>query len=378
RQEELMRENVRDRYYRTFTYQDVDRVPDIEFGYWPQTIRRWLSEGMEADLTEEDKNSMFPRKLDDFFGFEHEGRAIRIDMGMKPEFEEEVLDHKGASVVMRGKDGIVAQRYLRDADESSIPHFISFPVEKPDDWERIKERYDLSDPVRRVREDEIGAIRQAQSEGTSIYIFLTGFYGQLRNWMGFENLSYAFYDYPDMIHDMVEHWSELLTRQIDNLPDDIMVDIIHWWEDMACKNGPLVGPAIFREFLQPGYRKVMKAAKKRGCALGIVDCDGDPHDIVANWLEEGVNIMFPLEISAGVDAKAWRDEFGMELRLRGGIAKKPLVEGGKAIDREFERIRPVFEQGGYIPHLDHLVPPDVPYSHYQEYLEKKRKMIGKL
>jgi uroporphyrinogen decarboxylase len=108
-----------------------------------------------------------------------------------------------------------------------------------------------------------------------------------------------------------------------------------------------------------------------------VDCDGNPHDIVANWLEEGVNTMFPLEIAAGVDPQAWRNEFGRELRLLGGIAKRPLVEGGQAIDRELERIRPLLEQGGYIPHLDHLVPPDIPYAHYCDYLDKKRKLIGK-
>jgi uroporphyrinogen decarboxylase len=146
---------------------------------------------------------------------------------------------------------------------------------------------------------------------------------------------------------------------------------------MASKNGPLAGPNLFREFLQPGYHRVMEAARRRGCVLSVVDCDGNPHDIVANWMEEGVNIMFPLEVAAGVDPYAWRREFGRELRLKGGIAKRPLVEGGRAIDRELERIRPLLEQGAYIPHLDHLVPPDIPYAHYVEYLEKKRRLIGK-
>ena len=146
---------------------------------------------------------------------------------------------------------------------------------------------------------------------------------------------------------------------------------------MAGKNGPLVSPTTFREFLQPGYHRVMEAARRRGCELSHVDCDGNPHDIVANWLEEGVNVMFPLERQAGVDPAAWRKEFGPELRLRGGINKYALVEGGSAVDRELERVRPLIEQGGYIPHLDHLVPPDVPYSHYLEYLEKKRELIGR-
>ena len=121
----------------------------------------------------------------------------------------------------------------------------------------------------------------------------------------------------------------------------------------------------------------MAAAERRRCVLAMVDCDGNPHDIVANWLEEGVNIMFPLEVTADVDPYVWRKEFGRELRIRGGVAKRPLVEGGKAIDRELDRLRPLLEQGGCIPHLDHLVPPDSPYRHYCEYLEKKRRFIGK-
>jgi uroporphyrinogen decarboxylase len=208
-------------------------------------------------------------------------------------------------------------------------------------------------------------------------ISFVGFYGQLRNWMGMENLSYAFYDYPEMVHEMVGHWAELCARQIERLPADIVIDQVDWWEDMASKNGPLVSPSVFRCFLRPGYHRVMSAARARGCVLGMVDCDGDPYRIVGNWLEEGVNIMFPVEIGAGSDPYRWRQEHGLALRLRGGIAKRPLVEGGKAIDRELERIRPLLEQGGYVPHLDHLVPPDVPYGHYCQYLEKKRKLIGR-
>jgi uroporphyrinogen decarboxylase len=180
-----------------------------------------------------------------------------------------------------------------------------------------------------------------------------------------------------MIHEMVELWAELCARQIEQLPRDVPVDLVAWWEDMAGRNGPLLSPRQFREFLQPGYRRVMDVARARGCALSHVDCDGNPHDIVGNWLEEGVNLMFPLEVQAGVDAMAWRREFGRQCRFRGGIGKEPLVRGGAAIDRELERIKPLLEDGGYVPHLDHLVPPDVPYAHYCAYLEKKRKLIGR-
>jgi uroporphyrinogen decarboxylase len=241
----------------------------------------------------------------------------------------------------------------------------------------MKERYRPDDPTRVIPQEDIDRVRRSAAEGRMISIGGLGPYGMLRNWMGFENLSLAFFEYPDMIHDMVGHMTEMAVRQIRKLPDDLPIDHSGWWEDMASRNGPFVGPAMFREFLQPQYRGIQDEFKKHGCVLGVVDCDGDPHDIVANWLEEGVNIMFPLEVAAGVDPFAWRDEFGMELRLKGGVAKAPLVEGGRAIDRELERIRPLLDQGGYVPHLDHLVPPDISYGNYREYLDKKRKLIGK-
>jgi len=372
-----MRNEITDRYYKVFTYQPVDRVPDMEFGYWPQTIRRWLREGLTLELTREEQDEMFSARLDAFFGFEQEGYGLYTRTHMRPAFEEEVLEERDGSVVMRDSTGATAQRYLNSADNSSIPHFIAFPIQQPADWAEMKTRYRLDDDDRAYPPEALEGARDAAAAGKAIGVFFVGFYGQLRMWMGMENLSYAFYDFPEMIHDMVEHWAELCARQLERLPADIMIDQVMWWEDMACKNGPLVSPAVFTEFLQPGYRRVMQAARKRGCELGFVDSDGNPRDLVPHWLAEGVNIMFPLEVAAGVDPYAWREEFGMELRLKGGIAKRPLVEGGAAIDRELERIRPLLEQGGYIPHLDHLVPPDVPYDHYRDYLDKKRRLIGR-
>ncbi len=373
-----MRTDIADRFYRVFAYQDVDRVPDLEFGYWPQTIRRWLKEGLPAEMATE-KNAMFSSKLDGFFGFDvcaHEG--IHLSLGMNPCFTEEVLERKAdGSVIQRDGSGVVAHRYTNECDDSSIPHYLRFPVENPADWESMKARFRFDDPQRTLPADQPARLRKAVQDGKAITFFICGIYGQLRNWMGMENLSTAFYDYPEMIHDMADHWAELVARQLETLPADIPIDLAFWWEDMASKNGPLCSPTTFREFLQPAYRRVMQVARKHGCELSMVDCDGNPHDIVRNWLEEGVNIMFPLEVAAGVDPYAWRREFGRELRMRGGIAKEPLVRGGSAIDRELERIRPLLEMGGVIPHLDHLVPPDIPYKHYCEYLEKKRKLIGK-
>ena len=280
-----MRAAITERYYKYLTGQQVDRVPDVEFGWWPQTIRRWLVEGLPRNLTDEwfnakltaaDELDMFSPKLEGYFGFDSTGVTLSVRTHLNPCFPERIVETRGHVVVMVDARGTLLERYPNEADESSIPRFVKFPVETPSDWASYRERYRFDDPTRFIPESEIAVVRRAAQDGRMVNVSLLGFYGQLRNWMGIENLSLALYDQPGMIEEMVGHWSELCARQIDRLPAGLPVDHVSWWEDMASRNGPLLSPAQFRQFIMPGYRRVMEAARRRGCVLSMVDCDGNP------------------------------------------------------------------------------------------------------
>ena len=105
---------------------------------------------------------------------------------------------------------------------------------------------------------------------------MQGFYGQLRNWMGFENLSLCLYDDPAMVEEMSMFWAELCAGQISKLPPDIPIDYVGWWEDMASKNGPFVSPQLFRQFFLPAYMRVMDEARKRGAPCPWWTVTGTP------------------------------------------------------------------------------------------------------
>ena len=366
------------RRYRTLTYQEVDRVPDVEFGYWPQTARRWLAEGMDADLSDNDINGMFGGWLGEHFGLDTcDTCDLNSRTHLMPEFDYEFIERRENSIVVRYGSGAIAEQFESDQDESSIPHFLEFPVKTPDDWAAMKFRHDPNHPDRKIPQEEIDAAMAGAAEGKEVVLGFMGPYGKLRDLMGFEGLSVAFFDFPDMIADIMETWTELMLDQIAQLPPELPIDYVQWWEDMAGRNGPFVSPTMFREILQPCYHAVMVEAKKHGCAISHVDCDGNPHDIVANWMEEGVNVMFPLEVAAGVDPFAWREEFGKEMRIVGAVDKRALTLGPAAIDAELERLKPLMDRGGFIPHLDHLVPPDISYDNYRYYIDAKHKFIGK-
>jgi hypothetical protein len=358
----------------------------VEFGWWPQTIRRWLGEGLprtltdewfNAKLTKDDEVDMFNPKLEEYFGFDTSGVTLTARTHLNPAVPERIVETRGHVVVMVDSRGALIEKFPHEADESSIPHFVKFPVETAEDWAAYRERFRFDDPTRFFPDADLERVRHGVQEGRMVTVSLLGFYGQLRNWMGIENLSLALYDHPGLIEEMIGHWAELCARQIERMPPDLPVDQVQWWEDMASRNGPLVSPAQFRQFFMPGYRRVMDAARRRGCALSMVDCDGNPAELVPCWLEVGVNVMFPLEVHAGADPVQWRKKYGRELLLRGGLDKEAVARGPQAIAAELDRVRGLVEQGGYVPHLDHLVPPTVPYVNYMDYLRQKRALIGR-
>jgi uroporphyrinogen decarboxylase len=67
-----------------------------------------------------------------------------------------------------------------------------------------------------------------------------------------------------------------------------------------------------------------------------------------------------------------------QLNILGGFSKSALISGKEQIDIELEEKIPwMLEQGGYIPYMDHLVPPDVSWENFYYYRTKLNNMIDK-
>ena len=86
-----------------------------------------------------------------------------------------------------------------------------------------------------------------------------------------------------------------------------------------------------------------------------------------------MNFLYPFEVQAGMDVRAVRRQYGPDLRLWGGVNKRALVQGPAAIDAELQRVKPLIDEGGYIPHTDHTCPPDISFANYCYYLERLRE-----
>jgi len=158
---------------------------------------------------------------------------------------------------------------------------------------------------------------------------------------------------------------------------DIKIDQATYWEDMCYKSGPMISPAMFRKFMMPRYKKLNDLLNSHGVDIIWVDSDGNLEQLIPLWLEVGVNYVWPLEVAAGNDAVALRKKYGKDLILGGAIDKRALARGKEAIREEvMSKVPFLVESGGYIPSVDHWVPPDVSFENYCFYVNTLREIAG--
>ncbi len=359
----------RERLVRCMHYQSVDHVPDHEFGYWKEVYPLWQAQGMPKWVKGWEEANRF-------FRFEtYDSVPMHLIAGMKPHFRPGVVSKTDTREIVRDKSGVLYER--RKDGHSTIPHYLEFPIKTRADWKKFKKRLDPASPKRVLPEEEWEEYeKKLNSSPLPVSISLGSLFGVIRNWMGFEGAALACAEDPLWVHEMVEHLCDFSCALIERPLQKIKVDSGSFWEDIAFNHGPMISPKMFKEFLSPRYKRITNLCRKYGLDVFTVDCDGNINDIAGLWLESGVNCMFPIEVGGGTDPIELRRRFGKDMLLKGGVNKRALIAGKEAIEKELARLAPLVEEGGFIPHVDHLVPPDVTYENYLYYVKRKREVFG--
>ena len=205
-----------------------------------------------------------------------------------------------------------------------------------------------------------------------------GFFGPLRYLLGEVKLLTSYYDQPDLIKDMINYLVDFWIKVYYPLLSKIKPDCFLMWEDMCYKTGSLISPEVFKEFMLPAYKKFTSLLKGNGVDIIIVDTDGNCWELIPLFIKGGVTCIYPMEVAAEMDVVEVRKKFA-KLQMTGGIDKRVLAKDKSSIDRELEgKIPSMLKRGGYIPHIDHNVPPDVPFGNFIYYRKRLEELIGKI
>ena len=253
---------------------------------------------------------------------------------------------------------------------------LDFPVKTMDDWLRIKPRYEFSEERFGRRWEEIA--REHQSKDRVVTVSIPGGYDEPRELMGEVALSMAYYDQPDLIHDILGTICGTAFKVLDRVSARVQVDLLSVHEDMAGKSGPLIGPSQIEEFVAPYYRRIWEMLEARGAVLFDQDSDGNMNPVIESFLDAGVNLMHPFEPAANMDIVATREKFGTRLAFYGGIDKHVLRKSQEDIVAELEyKIPPIVASGGCVLALDHRIPNGTPLANYRFYIEKAWEILDR-
>ncbi len=377
--------NHRQRVHAIMHYENYDAMPLVHFGYWKETLEKWVWEG-HASLSAEEIDAVlvdgseaelaFSKKL----GFDFNWYSTLQDKGgwmsLYPKFKEEIVkDLGGGACHMRNEEGMIV---LQREGATGIPAEIGYTLVDRRSWE---EQYlpKLQFNAERVNIEAIKRYEAMENtRETPLGVYFGSLYGQIRNYMGLEAVTYLQMDDEELFDEIVDTIAELCYKTVEEmLKSSIKFDFAHFWEDICFKNGPIVTPSVFYERFGPLYKRLCGLVNAHGIDIVSLDCDGKIDALIPTWLENGVNTMFPIEVGTWEASIApWRKQYGKALRGVGGMDKRVFAEDFAAVDKEIERLKRLVELGGYIPCPDHRIAPDAKWDNVRYYCDKMRKVFG--
>ena len=387
--------NARDRFSEVMGFNTKVHSMNWEFGYWGGTLNRWYREGLPKlyglprDVTHGEglcgpglhwpmpsskEDLLRDRDVSVHFDFDEGITLVPYNYWIYPQFEKRIIHEDESTIELFDIDGI---RKLSMKD-SPATHFIQWPVNDEKDWEKIKEeRFSNKTLGQRYLCDKSQFQQEMKSRTYPLGLLSdpVGFFGSLRWLIGDFDLLLFYYDKPKLLRAMADYLCDFWIQICEEMLSLASFDCVFFWEDMSGKQGSLISPRTFEEFMAPYYRRMIAFLRDKGISNFVVDTDGNVSELIPLFIETGVTGMYPFEVQAGNDIIEIRKRYP-KLQMFGGINKNILATDEKSIDRELRKVAKMMKLGGYFPFADHLIPPDVSWQNFTYYRRKLKEMIS--
>ena len=144
-----------------------------------------------------------------------------------------------------------------------------------------------------------------------------------------------------------------------------LIDMIKIGDDLGSQIGPLMSPAMYRRILKPVHAAYIAHIRERTDAKVFFHTDGDVYDLLDDFAEIGVDVLNPVQASAGgmSDFGGLKRRFGDRLVFCGGMDTHRVLPGGTPdeVRAEVRRVISLLGPGGgFMLGAVHTVMDDVP------------------
>jgi uroporphyrinogen decarboxylase len=172
---------------------------------------------------------------------------------------------------------------------------------------------------------------------------------------------------PDFAEAMLKKNLELCKTHMGHFLEAIgeNIDLIKIGDDLGSQDRLMISPKMYRQMLKPLHAEMIRFIKERTKAKVFFHTDGDVFDLIEDFIEIGVDVLNPIQTSAGKmsDLSGLKQRYGSRLVFCGAIDTQHILPKGspEEVRQEVRRvINTLGEGGGYMAASVHTIMNEVP------------------
>lgn len=218
-------------------------------------------------------------------------------------------------------------------------------------------------------------VAQKQREDRPVFVGGFGFFEELWHLRGFEQLMLNMAEESPVARRLFDRLRETHVVKAELLAQS-GADILQCGSDVATQRGPLMSPAMWRQYVFPVMRDSIRAAKKINPDLLVIyqSC-GNVSSMIDGFLEAGIDILDPCQPEC-MDIFELKRRHGKDLTFHGGIGVQSVLPHGtpEEVKEMVRRTIDIMNQGGgYLCSSSHSLGQDIPWRNVLAFVEAVRE-----
>jgi uroporphyrinogen decarboxylase len=247
----------------------------------------------------------------------------------------------------------------------------SWPIDAPLDYP-IKSRADLKtyhppDPTLPGRDAEIIAARDTPNDDIALLGGVQGPFTTAWLMMGYEALSFAFYDDPGLVTELFRISNEFFKEAARR---SVAAGCVGIWvsDDYGASGKGLLRVSHFRQFVLPYLVELVDYVHGLGVPVLLHSC-GHINEYLDDLAQTRISAIHPLQRTAGMDLRTVKEKYGRRWCIIGNVDSSrtlPLGTREEVSAETKEAIDIAAPGGGYVLASDHSLHDGIPVENIVE------------